>query len=254
MRIITYNVNGIRSAIGQGFLPWVQATNADVVCLQESKAQAHQIPTMEFEMFGYRNYWFSAKKKGYSGVAILSKKEPLKLVYGINNPEFDDEGRSIRADFENFSVLNVYMPAGASGFDRSEYKIRWLEYFYTYVKELKKTIPNLIVVGDYNICHSELDLFNPRANTMTSGFLPEERLWLDSFLELGFIDSFRFFNKDPHNYTWWSYAQESRERNLGWRIDYICCDDKLENRLQKCTILNKAMHSDHCPVILDIDL
>ncbi len=252
MKIISYNVNGIRSAIGQGFLPWMKATNADIICIQESKAQVHQVSTMEFEMFGYKSYWFSAKKKGYSGVAIFSKTEAKNIVYGINNEEFDLEGRAIRADFEHFSVLNVYMPSGASGYDRHLYKKRWLDYFYSYTQDLLKSISNLIVVGDYNICHSELDLFNPRANAEKSGFLPEERHWMNTFLELGFVDSFRFFNKEPHNYTWWSYALEAREKNLGWRIDYICCSKNLVDLLVKCNILTRAMHSDHCPVMLEL--
>lgn len=254
MKIITYNVNGIRSAIGQGFLPWMQATDADVVCIQESKAQVHQISTMEFEMYGFKNHWFSAQKKGYSGVAIFSKVQPNKVIYGIDNKEFDDEGRAIRADFDAFSVLNVYMPSGASGYERHLYKTRWLEYFIEYVAELKKTIPNLIVLGDFNICLEDIDLFNPRANSTSSGFLPEERLWLNQFLELGFIDSFRYFTKDPHHYTWWSYALEAREKNLGWRIDYICCPDTLESKLKKCSILSMAKHSDHCPVLVELDL
>lgn len=252
MKIITYNVNGIRSAIGQGFLPWMQATDADIVCIQESKAQIHQISTMEFEMFGYKNHWFSAKKKGYSGVAIFSKQQPLHVVYGISNPQFDDEGRAIRADFEDFSILNVYMPSGASSYDRLQYKFEWQEYFYSYVEELKKKIPNLIVVGDYNICHQEIDIHNPRANVQSSGFLPEEREWFDKFINLGFVDSFRHINKEPHNYTWWSYALEARERNLGWRIDYICTPEHFKDRIKKCTILSMAKHSDHCPVLLEL--
>jgi exodeoxyribonuclease III len=253
MKIITYNVNGIRSAIGQGFLPWMQASDADVVCIQESKAQPHQISTMEFEMYGFKNYWFSAEKKGYSGVAIFSKQPALHVKYGIDNPEFDREGRAIRADFESFSVLNVYMPSGASSYERHLYKFRWLEYFINYVNELKQQISNLIVLGDFNICHSELDLFNPRSNAQSSGFLPEERAWLDSFLQLGFVDSFRLFNKDPHHYTWWSYAQEARQKNLGWRIDYICCADSLLNKIKNCKILPMAQHSDHCPVLLEMN-
>jgi exodeoxyribonuclease-3 len=253
MKLITYNVNGIRSAIGHGFFPWLQATQADVVCIQESKAQEHQISSMEFEMYGYKNYWFSAQKKGYSGVGILSKTAATKVSYGIGNEEFDSEGRAIRADFKDFSVLNVYMPSGAASYERHLYKKRWLAYFLAYIENLQKEIPNLIIVGDYNICHSEMDLFNPRANAQSSGFLPEERDWMDSFLKLGFIDSFRYFNEEPHHYTWWSYAQEARERNLGWRIDYICCAESLVSKLKKCSILNMAKHSDHCPVLLEIN-
>jgi exodeoxyribonuclease III len=252
MKIITYNVNGIRSAIGQGLLPWLQATDADVVCIQESKAQIAQISTLEIEMYGYKNYWFSAKKKGYSGVGILSKKLPNNIKYGIDNPKFDNEGRSIQADFDGFSILNVYMPSGASGPDRHLYKIDWMDYFIDYVAKLKTNVANLIVLGDFNICHTELDLFNPKANEQNSGYLPLERAWLNQFMALGFVDSFRYFNKEPNHYTWWSYALDARTKNLGWRIDYIMCSDKLENQLQKCQHLPLAMHSDHCPVLLQM--
>lgn len=253
MKIITYNVNGIRSAISKGFLDWLQATDPDVVCLQETKAQPEQIPVIEFQALGYHSYWFSAEKKGYSGVGILCKKEPDKVVYGMGIEKYDFEGRMIRVDFGDLSIISVYHPSGTTGELRQAFKMEWLTDFQNYILELKKTRPDLIVSGDYNICHQAIDIHDPIRNSKNSGFLPEERLWMTGFLNFGFIDSFRYFVKEPHHYTWWSNRPGVRARNLGWRIDYNMVCDELENKMQRAVLLPLAMHSDHCPAMLEID-
>lgn len=252
MKIITYNVNGIRASIGHGLVKWIQSTNPDILCLQEVKATPDQVGVIEFEELGYKHYWYPAKKKGYSGVAIFSKIEPKKVVYGCGIDEYDDEGRILRVDFEDYSVMSVYHPSGSSGDLRQAFKMKWLEDFSTYILQLKLTHPNLILCGDFNICHHPIDIHNPKSNVNTSGFLPEEREWMEKFINSGFIDTFRFFNQQPHQYTWWSYRAGARKKNLGWRIDYNLASNNLKNRLKRSVILSDAIHSDHCPVLLEI--
>jgi exodeoxyribonuclease-3 len=193
------------------------------------------------------------KKKGYSGVAIFSKQKPDNVVYGCGIKEYDDEGRFIRADYGDISVISVYHPSGSSGDDRQAFKMKWLADFADYIEKLRKERPKLIISGDYNICHKAIDIHNPKSNANTSGFLPEERDWFDKFVDLGYIDTFRFFNQEPHQYSWWSYRAGSRGKNLGWRIDYNMVTQNLEKNLKRSVILNQAMHSDHCPVMLEID-
>jgi exodeoxyribonuclease-3 len=253
MKIITYNVNGIRAAIGKGLLEWIDEVKPDVICLQETKAQPEQIPTLSFQELGYHCYYFSAKKKGYSGVAILSKQEPAKVVYGMNIPKYDDEGRFLRADFGDLSIVSVYHPSGSSGDERQTFKMTWLDDFYAYIHELIKTRPNLILCGDFNICHKHVDIHDPVSNAKSSGFLPEEREWMDKFINSGFIDTFRFFNQEPHQYTWWSFRSNAREKNLGWRIDYNMASLPLKDKLERSVILPLAEHSDHCPVLLEVN-
>jgi len=190
MKIITYNVNGIRAAIAKGFLDWLQATDPEVVCLQEIKAQPDQIPIFEFEALGYHTYWFPAQKKGYSGVAILSKIEPDKVVYGMGIEKYDFEGRFLRADFGDISIISVYHPSGTTGDQRQAFKMQWLADFQNYILELKKSRPNLVISGDYNICHNAIDIHNPIGNATSSGFLTEEREWVNGFLNCGFISPF----------------------------------------------------------------
>jgi len=252
-RIISYNVNGIRAAIKKGFLEWLTAVDADIICLQETKAQPDQIPIFEFEALGYRTYWFSAQKKGYSGVAILSKETPEHVEYGMGIKKYDDEGRFIRADYGDLSVVSSYHPSGSSGDERQAFKMEWLDDYQNYVDELKKTRPNLILSGDYNICHKPIDIHDPVRNAKSSGFLPEEREWIGSFIESGFIDTFRHYNEEPHNYSWWSYRANARSKNLGWRIDYHMASISMQNSLQRALILPDAHHSDHCPILLEID-
>ena len=252
MKIITYNVNGIRAAISKGFIEWLQAADPDVVCLQETKAQPDQIPVVEFQALGYHTYWFSAQKKGYSGVGILTKIEPDKVVYGMGIEKYDFEGRLIRADYGDKTIISVYHPSGTTGDFRQAFKMQWLADFQNYILELKKTRPNLVISGDYNICHRAIDIHDPVRNATSSGFLPEEREWVTGFLNCGFIDSFRYFVKEPHHYTWWSYRSGARNRNLGWRIDYHMVSDELEKNMQRAVILPQAVHSDHCPSLLEI--
>jgi exodeoxyribonuclease III len=253
MKILTYNVNGIRSAISKGFVDWLKATNADMICLQEVKAEENQIEKALFEDLGYEICWYSAEKKGYSGVAIFTKIKPTKIVHGCGIEIYDREGRVLRTDFEDFSLMSVYMPSGSSGDERQEFKMQWLSDFQEYVNDLKKTVPNLIISGDYNICHQAIDIHNPKSNANSSGFLPEEREWMGNFLDSGLIDTFRHFNKEPHHYSWWSYRAGARTKNLGWRIDYHCATEPLRERLVRSAILPEAKHSDHCPVLLEID-
>lgn len=252
MRIITYNVNGIRAAMTKGFVDWVKSSNPDVLCLQEIKATPDQVNVSEFEELGYHHFWYPAQKKGYSGVAILSKQKPKKIEYGCGIEAYDFEGRIIRADFEECSVMSVYHPSGSSGDDRQAFKMQWLSDFQQYINTLKAKIPNLILSGDYNICHKAIDIHNPISNAKTSGFLPEEREWMENFIQSGFIDSFRYFNPNPHQYSWWSYRAGARGKNLGWRIDYNLIEKGLENNLNRSVILSEAMHSDHCPVLLEL--
>jgi exodeoxyribonuclease-3 len=255
MKIISYNVNGIRAASTKNFFGWLQATDADMICLQEVKALPIQIPEIIalIEQLGYHHFWFPAEKKGYSGVAILSKMKPVHVEYGCGEEWIDQEGRILRADFDGFSLMSLYMPSGSSGDERQVKKYAFMQFFEDYIKNLRLEFPNLIISGDYNICHSPIDIHNPKSNANSSGFLPEEREWMNLFLESGFIDSFRYFNKDPHHYTWWSYRANSRSKNLGWRIDYHLVTEPMLNWLKKVLILPDAIHSDHCPVLLELD-
>ena len=253
MRVITYNVNGIRAAMNKDLVGWLKASNPDVLCLQEVKATPDQVNTAEFEALGYHLYWYPAQKKGYSGVAIFTKIKPKHVEYGCGIDAYDFEGRVIRADFEDFSVMSVYHPSGSSGDERQIFKYKWLADFQIYIDDLKAKIPNLILCGDYNICHKPIDIHNPKSNANTSGFLPEEREWMEKFLQSGFTDSFRHFNNEPHQYSWWSYRAGSRGKNLGWRIDYNLVSNHLNEKLKRAVILPDAVHSDHCPVLLEID-
>ena len=231
---------------------WLDSVKADVVCLQEIKAMPEQFDQTLFNEIGYDCYIHSANKKGYSGVAILSKLKPQNVEYGCGIDEIDFEGRVIRADYKDFSVMSVYFPSGSSGDLRQEFKFKFLDLFATYIHDLRNKIPNLIICGDFNICHKPIDIHNPVRNKNTSGFLPEERDWMDKFIESGFADVFRIENKEPHNYTWWSYRANARAKNLGWRIDYIMINNTIITKYKRSVILSKAKHSDHCPVLLEI--
>ncbi len=248
MKVVSYNVNGIRSAISKGFLQWLEEASPDVVCLQETKAQPEQVPVFEFESLGYQTFWHSAQKKGYSGVAILSRPKPDNIHRGMGMEVYDSEGRVIRADYGDLSVISVYHPSGSSGDHRLAFKLQWLEDFLDYVSELRRNRPNLIISGDYNICHKPIDIHDPVRNATVSGFLPEERAWMTRFIDTGFIDSFRYFNQEPHQYSWWSFRANARPRNLGWRIDYNMVTENLGDRLLGAGILPRVKHSDHCPV------
>ncbi|WP_297515259.1 exodeoxyribonuclease III [Flavobacterium sp.] len=253
MKIISYNVNGIRAAITKGFLDWLQHANPDVICLQEIKATEDQIPIDAITAAGYPyQYYFPAQKKGYSGVAILSKIKPDTVVYGTGIAHMDFEGRNLRADFGDLSVMSLYLPSGTNS-ERLGQKFKYMDDFQTYINTLKQTIPNLVIGGDYNICHQAIDIHDPIRNATVSGFLPEERAWLDAFMKSGFIDSFRHFNKEPHQYSWWSYRANARNNNKGWRIDYHLVSEPLRDRLIRAVILPEAKHSDHCPIVVEIE-
>ena len=252
MKIISYNVNGIRAALKKGFIDWLKSANPDVICLQEIKAQEDQLDLSVFENAGYHySYWFSAQKKGYSGVAILSKTEPTNVVFGTGIESMDFEGRNIRADFDGVSVMSLYLPSGTN-LARLEHKLEYMDLFQDYINTLKKEVPNLIICGDYNICHEAIDIHDPMRNKNISGFLPEERAWMSQFLENGFVDAFREFNSEAHNYSWWSYRANSRTNNKGWRLDYTLVTQSLQEKLKRAVILSEAVHSDHCPVLVEL--
>lgn len=253
MKLLSYNVNGIRAALSKGFASWLKATEADVICIQEIKALESQIDTTVFDELGYHHYWFSAQKKGYSGVAILSKKKPTNIVYGSGIEHMDFEGRILRIDFDAVSIMSLYLPSGTNT-ARLDYKFQFMDEFQAYINQLKVSHPNLIICGDYNICHQPIDIHDPIRNKNTSGFLPEERAWLDQFMKSGFIDSFRLLNPEPHQYSWWSYRANARANNKGWRIDYALVSTPLKAQIKRSFILPEAKHSDHCPVGLELNL
>ena len=255
MRIISYNVNGLRAAINKGFLDWLKTDPADVVCLQETKAQKEDINHKLFNELGYEDYWFSAQKKGYSGVAVFTKIKPDNVEYGTGHKLSDDEGRVLQLDFKNIRLINAYFPSGTMGDIRQTFKYQWLDEFFNYLEGLKKKYPKLILCGDYNIAHKEIDIHNPKGNQKTSGFLPEERAWMDKFFENGWIDTFRLHHAEPHRYSWWSQRFPSvRANNKGWRIDYINVTKPLEQAVTDSEIYPNVMHSDHCPVYAEINL
>ncbi|MDP1762999.1 MAG: exodeoxyribonuclease III [Sediminibacterium sp.] len=255
MRIISYNVNGIRAAINKGFTDWLQTDPADIICLQETKAVKENVDFKKIEDLGYHTYWFSAHKKGYSGVAIFTKIKPDNIEYGHAHEKSDFEGRVIRADFGTLTLINAYFPSGTSGDERQAFKYHWLDTFFTYLEELKKTRPRLIVVGDYNIAHTTIDIHDPKGNKNSSGFLPEERAWMDEFLSKGWVDSFRQMHPDTTGaYSWWSQRFPTvRSQNKGWRIDYICITKNLKDRLVEAKIYPNVKHSDHCPIYAEIN-
>ena len=252
MKVVSYNVNGIRAAMNKGLIDWLSAVDADVVCFQEIKATEDQIDTEALRALGYgHQYYFSAEKKGYSGVAILSKNAPDNVVFGTGIAYMDREGRNLRADFGSFSVMSMYLPSGTNT-DRLDYKFTYMDDFLEYAKQLTRDRSKLLVVGDYNICHEAIDIHDPIRNKNVSGFLPEERAWMSRFLESGFVDSFRVFNQDPHHYTWWSYRANARANNKGWRLDYAMASSDLAEHLKRSVILSEAVHSDHCPILTEL--
>ena len=259
MKIISYNVNGIRAAINKGFIDWLKAANPDVICLQEIKAMKEQLDVNLFEEAGYKHhYWFSAQKKGYSGVAILSKTEPDHVEFGTGIESMDFEGRNLRADFpartaggNGTSVMSMYLPSGTND-ARLQHKFEYMDMIHDYLNDLRKQIPNLIVCGDYNICHEEIDIHNPKMKGV-SGFLPEEREWLGKFINSGFADSFRYLHPEKQEYSWLSYRANARANNKGWRLDYAMVTEPLQEKIKRAVILSEAVHSDHCPILLEIE-
>ena len=251
MKVISYNINGIRAAIKKGLIQWIKKINADVICFQEIKANLDQFDEKKFISLGYNCYWNSAQKKGYSGVAILCKKKPNKVIYGMNDSQIDSEGRVLKIEYDNLSIYSVYFPSGSSGELRQKFKIRFLKKFMAFIKQSYE--PTLIS-GDYNICHKSIDIHDPIRNKNSSGFLPEERKWISDFIDLGFVDTFREINKSANQYTWWSYRALSRARNKGWRIDYHMLSSILQEKILEASILTDVNHSDHCPIYLEIKI
>lgn len=253
-RILSYNVNGIRAAVRKGFLEWLSAESPDILCVQETKAQPGQMSEEELKTLGYEIYAHSAEKRGYSGVAIITKQKPDHIEYGMSNERYDREGRVIRADFGGFSVISAYFPSGTTGGPRQAFKMDFLVDFQAYLNELRKERANLIISGDYNICRLWIDIHNPEKQQNTSGFLPEEREWFQKFVDDGYVDSFREVVPDPHHYSWWSYRAGSRARNKGWRIDYHMLTEPLKSKVTNAGILPEVVHSDHCPVWVELDV
>jgi exodeoxyribonuclease-3 len=255
MKIISYNVNGIRAAIKKGLIEWLKEHPADVICLQENKAQQNDVDVSLLKEIGYEDHWFCAQKKGYSGVTVFTKTKPDNVKCGTGHAVSDDEGRVMQLDFGKVRLINAYFPSGTSGDHRQTYKYQWLDEFYNYLQEMRKEKPNIILCGDYNIAHKEIDIHDPKGNKKTTGFLPEERAWMDQFYSNGWTDVFRQFHPEPHRYTWWSQRFPSvRLSNKGWRIDYISVTDNLKPHLKDADIFPDVKHSDHCPVFAEIDI
>jgi len=249
MKIISYNINGIRAALKKGLIAWIQKLNPDVICFQEIKANKDQFDERLFTNLGYHCYWHSAQKKGYSGVAILCKKLPSNVVYGMNDPQIDSEGRVLKIEYRNISIYSVYFPSGSSGELRQNFKMKFLMKFMSFIKNKNES---MLISGDYNICHKSIDIHDPIRNKNSSGFLPEERKWVTDFLDLGFVDTFREKNNAPHHYSWWSYRALSRQRNKGWRIDYHMISNSYLKKIKQASILSDVNHSDHCPIYLEL--
>ena len=251
--ILSYNVNGIRSAVGKGLIDFLVEIDPDIVCFQETKAQLGQMHEDDFKKIGYHVNAFSAVKKGYSGVAIFSKQKPDHIEYGMGIEKYDVEGRVIRADFGDISVISAYFPSGTTGDIRQSFKMEFLFDFQNYLAQLRKTRTKLVISGDYNICRLWIDIHNPEKQQGTSGFLPEEREWFANFVADGFVDSFRVINQEKHQYSWWSYRAGARQNNKGWRIDYHMLTDNLSDIILDAKIFQDAIHSDHCPVWVNLD-
>lgn len=254
LSIASYNVNGIRAALRKDLIQWLKENPVDILCLQETKAQPEQVPTKAFEALGYQHFWHSAEKKGYSGVATFTKVPPTQVVAGCGIEAYDKEGRILRTDYEDWTLLNCYFPSGTTGDIRQDFKMEFLADFQQWINALRKERPRLIIVGDYNIANTEMDIHNPKSNKNTSGFLPEEREWLTNWFNDGFIDAFRYLHPETIEYSWWSYRARAREKNKGWRIDYQSISENMKDQLKAAYQLTEAVHSDHCPVYIEIDL
>jgi exodeoxyribonuclease-3 len=252
IRILSWNVNGIRAAYKKGFLDWINKEKPDILCIQETKAQQEQLPDELINIEGYHSYFSSALRKGYSGVAIYTKPEPKSIKKGFGIEKFDSEGRILIAEYPEFILFNIYYPNGKASPERLHYKMEFYDAFLKYVDKLKKKGKNIIICGDVNTAHKEIDIARPKENEKISGFLPEEREWIDKFLSHGYLDTFRMFNQEPDNYTWWDQVTRARDRNVGWRIDYFYISENLKKKIKNAFIMMDVMGSDHCPIGIEI--
>lgn len=254
MKLVSYNLNGIRAAVKKGLVDWIAENDFDFVGIQETKAWEVDIPKELFEEIGYKTYWYSAQKKGYSGVGILSKVEPDFIEVGCGFELYDYEGRVIRADYGDLTVLCIYFPSGSSGSERQAIKMEFLTNIHNWINDLRKERPNLIIMGDYNVANKAIDVYNPDKAHKSSGFLPEEREWLDAWFNDGFVDAFRHTNPEKQEFSWWSYRRSNRQYNRGWRIDYQSVSENMKDKIKECYQMTDIVHSDHCPVYLDIEI
>lgn len=252
MKILSWNINGIRAIEKKGFIEFLHKESPDILCLQETKCHPEQLTDKLLKPDGYHSYWSSAEKKGYSGVCVYTKQEPLSVKYGFGIKEFDSEGRILILEFNDFILFNIYYPNGGSGNKRVPYKLDFYKAFLDYANKLKKKRKKLVICGDVNTAHTEIDLARPKSNEKNTGFLPEERAWVSKFLDNGYIDTFRYLNKDPGNYTWWDYKTKARERDVGWRIDYFFISENLLSKLKKAFIMKYILGSDHCPTGIEL--
>lgn len=254
-RILSWNVNGIRAVYKKGFVDWFKKENPDILCLQETKAHPDQLTDDLLNVNGYKSYFSSSiVKKGYSGVAIYTKQEPIKVDHGFGIPKFDDEGRIIIADYKSFTLINIYYPNGKMSPERLQYKMDFYDAFLEYADKLIQNGKNLVICGDVNTAHKEIDLARPKENVKISGFLPAERDWMDKFLSHGYVDTFRMFNNQAEQYTWWDMQSRARERNVGWRIDYFFVSENFKKNVKNAFIMPEVLGSDHCPVGVDISV
>lgn len=254
IKLVTYNVNGIRAAIRKGLIDWIAQNDFDLICFQETKSQPDQIDMKIFNDLGYSGYWNSAEKKGYSGVLTLSKLYPNYIDTGIGIKKFDREGRVLRTDFGDWTLLNCYFPSGTSSEERHEFKMKFLKSFRTWVFKLLNERPNLVVVGDYNIVHQGMDIHNPNRRDNPSGYRPGERAWLNRYFKKGFTDVFRYTNPEKIEFSWWSYRAGARANNKGWRIDYSAVSKPMEKSILNAYHEESARHSDHCPLIVQLNI
>lgn len=252
MKIYSWNVNGIRAVQKKGFLEWITLEQPDILCLQETKAQKDQLDDQLINIPGYHAYFHSADKKGYSGTAIYSKIEPLEIWTGLPEKRFNTEGRTLIARYEDFILMNIYFPNGKQREERLQFKMDFYKNFHEYALDLVKQGNHVVVCGDYNTAHNEIDLTNPQSNSKISGFLPEERAWMDGFVQSGFVDVFRYFYPQKEMYTWWSYMFKARENNVGWRIDYFFVNSQMINKIENVAIHDEVLGSDHCPISLTL--
>ncbi|MGC8604304.1 MAG: exodeoxyribonuclease III [Desulfomonilaceae bacterium] len=253
IRILSWNVNGVRAILKKGFLEWLDQEQPDILCIQETKASPDQLPDKLKAPVGYTSYWNSAMRKGYSGVAVYTKVPPLDVTNVMGVPQFDQEGRFIRIDFKEFVLMNVYFPNGKMNSDRLKFKLDFYDTFFGYIEKLREQNRNIIFVGDVNTAHQEIDLARPKENSKVSGFLPVERQWIDKAVNKGYLDTFRRLNGDLVQYSWWDMKSGARTRNIGWRIDYVFVSSDLEKYVKQAFILTDVQGSDHCPVGIDLE-